>query len=137
MDKADIGLIGLAVMGENLVLNMESKGFTVAVYNRTVSKVKDFVGGRGAAGVIVGSGHSIVEYPPLWLPEPVVDTNGAGDSLAVGLLSALCLDRLDLDAAIARGQYTARRVCTQRAGEKRLTSRADLEEFERGDPSLA
>ena len=39
MKKADIGLIGLAVMGENLVLNMESKGFTVAVYNRTVDKV--------------------------------------------------------------------------------------------------
>ncbi|MDR1814187.1 MAG: hypothetical protein LBR18_05000, partial [Tannerella sp.] len=38
MEKlADIGLIGLAVMGENLVLNMESKGFTVAVFNRTVS----------------------------------------------------------------------------------------------------
>ena len=34
MGKADIGLIGLAVMGENLVMNMESKGFTVAVYNR-------------------------------------------------------------------------------------------------------
>ena len=41
--KADIGLIGLAVMGENLVMNMESKGFTVAVYNRTVSKVDDFI----------------------------------------------------------------------------------------------
>ena len=41
--KADIGLIGLAVMGENLVLNMESKGFTVAVFNRTTSKVDDFV----------------------------------------------------------------------------------------------
>ena len=38
-DKADIGLIGLAVMGENLVLNMESRGFTVAVFNRTVDKV--------------------------------------------------------------------------------------------------
>ena len=36
--KADIGLIGLAVMGENLVLNMESKGFTVAVYNRPARK---------------------------------------------------------------------------------------------------
>jgi len=45
---ADIGLIGLAVMGENLALNMESKGFSVAVYNRTVSKVRDFVAGRGA-----------------------------------------------------------------------------------------
>jgi len=44
---ADIGLIGLAVMGENLVLNMESKGFTVAVFNRTVDKVDAFINGRG------------------------------------------------------------------------------------------
>ena len=44
---ADIGLIGLAVMGENLVLNMESKGFTVALFNRTVEKVNTFVEGRG------------------------------------------------------------------------------------------
>ena len=43
----DIGLIGLAVMGENLVLNMESRGYTVAVFNRTTSKVDEFVGGRG------------------------------------------------------------------------------------------
>jgi 6-phosphogluconate dehydrogenase len=54
MDQADIGLIGLAVMGENLVLNMESKGFSVAVYNRTVSKVDDFVNGRGKGKRIVG-----------------------------------------------------------------------------------
>ena len=45
--KADIGLIGLAVMGENLVLNMERNGFTVAVYNRTVEKVDKFINGRG------------------------------------------------------------------------------------------
>jgi 6-phosphogluconate dehydrogenase len=45
--KADIGLVGLAVMGENLVLNMESKGYTVAVYNRTTRKVDQFVEGRG------------------------------------------------------------------------------------------
>ncbi|MCA9095092.1 MAG: decarboxylating NADP(+)-dependent phosphogluconate dehydrogenase [Planctomycetaceae bacterium] len=44
MSKCDIALIGLAVMGENLVLNMESKGFSVAVFNRTVSKVDDFIG---------------------------------------------------------------------------------------------
>lgn len=46
--KADIGLIGLAVMGENLVLNMESKGYTVAVFNRSVEKVDKFMAGRGA-----------------------------------------------------------------------------------------
>jgi 6-phosphogluconate dehydrogenase len=52
---ADIGLVGLAVMGENLVLNMESKGFTVAVFNRTVQKVTDFVNGRGKGKNIIGS----------------------------------------------------------------------------------
>lgn len=54
MKKADIGLIGLAVMGENLVMNMESKGFTVAVYNRTVDKVDKFVSGRAAGKNIIG-----------------------------------------------------------------------------------
>lgn len=46
MTKADLGLIGLAVMGENLALNMESKGFSVAVYNRTLDRVQAFVAGR-------------------------------------------------------------------------------------------
>ncbi|HPT32242.1 MAG TPA: NAD(P)-binding domain-containing protein, partial [Prolixibacteraceae bacterium] len=58
---ADIGLIGLAVMGENLVLNMESHGFTVAVFNRTVSKVDDFMKGRGAGKNFIGA-HSIEEF---------------------------------------------------------------------------
>lgn len=60
MAKADIGLIGLAVMGENLILNMESKGFTVACFNRTVSKVGDFVNGRAKGKNIIGC-HSIEE----------------------------------------------------------------------------
>lgn len=58
--KADIGLVGLAVMGENLVLNMESKGFTVAVYNRTVSKVDNFVSGRGKGKNFIPA-HSVEE----------------------------------------------------------------------------
>ncbi|MDR2118881.1 MAG: decarboxylating NADP(+)-dependent phosphogluconate dehydrogenase [Tannerellaceae bacterium] len=57
---ADIGLIGLAVMGENLVLNMESKGFTVAVFNRTVSKVDHFINGRGSGKRFIGA-HSVEE----------------------------------------------------------------------------
>ncbi|GAK60684.1 6-phosphogluconate dehydrogenase, decarboxylating [Candidatus Vecturithrix granuli] len=60
MKKADIGLVGLAVMGENLILNMESKGFTVACYNRTVEKVDHFVQGRGKGKKIIGC-HSIEE----------------------------------------------------------------------------
>jgi 6-phosphogluconate dehydrogenase len=51
---ADIGLVGLAVMGENLVLNMESHGFTVAVFNRTTAKVDEFVNGRGKGKKFVG-----------------------------------------------------------------------------------
>lgn len=57
---ADIGLIGLAVMGENLVLNMESKGFTVAVFNRTVDKVDTFINGRGKGKNFIGA-HSLPE----------------------------------------------------------------------------
>ena len=55
MSKADIGLVGLAVMGENLVMNMESKGFTVAVYNRTTEKVTNFVEGRAKGKNIIGA----------------------------------------------------------------------------------
>ena len=58
--KADIGVVGLAVMGENLILNMESKGFTVACFNRTVSKVGNFIGGRAKGKKIIGC-HSIKE----------------------------------------------------------------------------
>ncbi len=60
MEKADIGLIGLAVMGENLVVNMESKGFRVAVYNRTLDKVDKFINGRAKGKNIVGT-HSLKE----------------------------------------------------------------------------
>ncbi len=60
MTKADIGLIGLAVMGENLVMNIESKGFSVAVYNRTLDKVTSFVEGRGKGKNIIGT-HSLAE----------------------------------------------------------------------------
>lgn len=55
MEKTNIGLVGLAVMGENLVLNMESKGFSVTVYNRTVEKVDDFINGRGKGKNIKGA----------------------------------------------------------------------------------
>ncbi len=57
---SDIGLIGLAVMGENLVLNMESKGFRITVYNRTLQKVDNFINGRAKGKNIVGA-HSVEE----------------------------------------------------------------------------
>ncbi len=59
--KSHIGIIGLAVMGENLVLNMECKGFTVSVYNRTEQKVIDFLEGR-AKGKNIRGAHSLEEF---------------------------------------------------------------------------
>src|SRR5512138_3522770 len=56
----DIGLIGLAVMGQNLVLNMNDHGYKVAVYNRTVSKVDDFINNEAKGTEVVGT-HSIPE----------------------------------------------------------------------------
>ena len=92
MSKADIGLIGLAVMGENLVLNMESKGFTVAVYNRTVQKVDDFIAGRGAGKNFIGA-HSIEEFvSSLERPRKVmmlVKAGGAVDALIDQLIPFL------------------------------------------------
>jgi 6-phosphogluconate dehydrogenase len=60
MSKADIGLIGLAVMGQNLVLNMDDHGFTVAVYNRTVSRVDEFLEGNAQGTKVIGT-HTIEE----------------------------------------------------------------------------
>jgi 6-phosphogluconate dehydrogenase len=58
--RADIALIGLAVMGQNLVLNMNDHGYTVAVYNRTVSKVDDFINGDARGTRVIGA-HSVEE----------------------------------------------------------------------------
>src|SRR5438067_775128 len=59
--QADIGLIGLAVMGQNLILNMNDHGFTVAVFNRTVAKVDEFLNNEAKGTKVVGA-HSIEEF---------------------------------------------------------------------------
>ena len=56
----DLGLIGLAVMGENLALNIESRGYRMAVFNRTTSVVDQFIAGRAAGKKFVGC-HSLEE----------------------------------------------------------------------------
>lgn len=70
MSGADIGLIGLAVMGQNLVLNMNDHGFKVAVFNRTVEKVDEFLAGPAKGTKIVG-GRSLKEFFAL-LKKPYV-----------------------------------------------------------------
>src|ERR1700675_1433722 len=58
--KADIGLIGLAVMGQNLIMNMNDHGFTVVAFNRTVEKVDHFLANEAKGTKVIGA-HSIEE----------------------------------------------------------------------------
>ena len=75
----DIGLIGLAVMGQNLVLNMNDHGYKVAVFNRTVSKVDDFINNEAKGTEVVGA-HSVEEMCKLLkTPRRVMIMVKAGD----------------------------------------------------------
>jgi 6-phosphogluconate dehydrogenase len=77
----DIGLIGLAVMGQNLVLNMNDHGFKVAVFNRTVSKVDDFIADEAKGTQVVGA-HSLEEFAGLLKrPRRVMLMVKAGDTV--------------------------------------------------------
>lgn len=110
--KADIGLIGLAVMGENLVMNMESKGFTVAVYNRTVEKVDAFTSGRAKGKNIIGC-HSIQELADnLARPRKVlllVKAGQAVDDFIEKLLSVLEPGDVIIDSGNSHFPDTIRR----------------------------
>lgn len=90
--QADIGLIGLAVMGQNLVLNMNDHGFTVAVYNRTTSKVDAFLANEAKGTNVIGT-HSIEELvASLKRPRKVmmmVKAGGAVDAIIEQLLPHL------------------------------------------------
>jgi 6-phosphogluconate dehydrogenase len=81
MTQADIGLIGLAVMGQNLVLNMNDHGYVVAVYNRTVSKVDDFLAGSAKGTQVVGA-HSVEEFvKKLKRPRKIILMVKAGEAV--------------------------------------------------------
>jgi 6-phosphogluconate dehydrogenase len=81
MSKAKIGLVGLAVMGENLALNIERNGFPIAVFNRTVSKVDDFVAKNGQGRKLVGT-HSAQEFvDSLESPKKIVLMVKAGQAV--------------------------------------------------------
>lgn len=113
MKKADIALIGLAVMGENLVMNMASKGFTVAVYNRTTEKVKRFVEGRAAGKNIIGC-YSIEELAAsLEKPRKVfmmVKAGSAVDALIEQLLPYLEEGDILIDGGNSHFPDTVRRT---------------------------
>lgn len=111
--KATIGLIGLAVMGENLVLNLESKGFSVAVYNRSTEKVDAFVNGRAKGKQIVGT-HSLKELvDTLQSPRKVmmmVKAGSAVDNTIEALLPLLDKGDIIIDGGNSNYEDSERRV---------------------------
>ena len=112
-NKCDIGLIGLAVMGENLVLNMESHDFTVAVFNRTISKVDVFIEGRAKGKNIVGC-HSIEELvSKLASPRKVfllVKAGAAVDALIESIVAHLEPGDIIIDGGNSHFSDTIRRT---------------------------
>jgi 6-phosphogluconate dehydrogenase len=110
---ADIGLIGLAVMGQNLVLNMDDHGYTVAVYNRTTSRTDEFMAGPAAGTKVVGSETLEELVDSLASPRRVmmmVKAGGAVDAV-IGQLVPL-LDRGDIiiDGGNSHFEDTIRRT---------------------------
>src|SRR5260370_14236038 len=97
----DIGVIGLAVMGQNLVLNMNDHGYRVAVFNRTVTKVDDFINNEAKGTQVVGT-HSIAELAEvLKKPRRVMLMVKAGDT--VDQMIDQLLPHLDKDYIIIDG----------------------------------
>jgi 6-phosphogluconate dehydrogenase len=98
---ADIGLIGLAVMGQNLALNMNDHGFTVAIFNRTVSKVDEFLAGPAEGTQIVGS-HNLEDFfKSLKKPHKVMLMVKAGEP--VDEFIRLCLPFLERGDVVIDG----------------------------------
>ena len=112
-ELSDIGLIGLAVMGENLVLNMESKGFRVSVFNRTVEKVDKFMDGRGKGLNIYGA-HSLEDFvASLKAPRKVflmVKAGAAVDAFIDKLIPVLSPGDIIIDGGNTHFPDTARRT---------------------------
>lgn len=84
------------------------------------------IAGLGSHGALVATVDGVTQLPPVVMDEPVVDTNGAGDSLAVGTLWSLAVDGADPITSVQRGQVAARWMCRQRAGAKEPIDAATL-----------
>lgn len=89
------------------------------------------VSGMGAKGCALGTAEGIRYFDPVKMQEAVIDTNGAGDSLAVGFLAGHYIDGLDFDDAILRGQIAARYTCTAQASTDALITQDRLNELYR------
>ena len=90
---------------------------------------KILVSGMGARGCALGTTAGIQYFDPIHLDEKIVDTNGAGDGLAIGFLSGYFLEKMNLADSIKRGQIVARYTCTQKASTSNLITRQQLERY--------
>ena len=113
MKQAQIGLIGLAVMGENLVLNLESKGFSVAVYNRNTERVDNFLASRAKGKAIIGA-HSVEELvSKVQSPRKIMLMIKAGDpvdQMIESLIPLLEAGDTIIDGGNSNWEDTERRV---------------------------
>ena len=87
------------------------------------------ISGMGARGCALGTRKGVEYFPPVEIKAPVVDTNGAGDGLAVGFLTSYVLEGYSLQDSIQRGQIAARHTCTQRASSSSLITAAQLDHY--------
>jgi len=85
------------------------------------------ISGMGARGCALGTSEGVAFYPPVEMEAPVIDTNGAGDGLAVGFLTSYVLDGYSLEDSVLRGQIAARHTCTQRASSSSLITAEEME----------
>ena len=140
-ESCDIGLIGLAVMGQNLVLNMNDHGYRVAVFNRTVSKVDEFIHNEAAGTRVVGT-HSIEEFIQA-LKRPrramlMVKAGSTVDEMIAGLLPHLEEGDILIDGGNSHYPDTNRR--TKELAEKGIlfigTGVSGGEEGARHGPSI-
>lgn len=89
----------------------------------------EIIAGMGAEGCAVASGGRIQHFAAVDLDLPVVDTNGAGDALAVGYLAARVFNGLSVDDSVLRGQIGARHTCAQKASSDNLITPALLQRY--------
>ncbi|MBA3074782.1 MAG: carbohydrate kinase family protein [Anaerolineae bacterium] len=90
------------------------------------------ISGMGERGCALGTGNSVQYFPPVTLDLPVVDTNGAGDALAVGFLTSHVLEGRSLEESVQRGQISARYKCAQRATSDCMITRDLLDHYQGG-----
>jgi sugar/nucleoside kinase (ribokinase family) len=105
--------------------NHEPERLVAALWERRPGLV--VVVGMGARGCALGAGGAVRRFPPVPSDRPVVDTNGAGDGLAVGFLTSFVLEGRTIEESVLRGQILARHTCTLRGTSEGLLDAAGLE----------